>query len=99
MLRIAVYEMLHQAELPEDVIINEAVELAKEYSTDDSGRFVNGILGALSRRQAALANPVEAKPKAEAAPLSPSRPTPSPVAPDADEPPRRRRRSLQMGPG
>ncbi|MDD3114199.1 MAG: transcription antitermination factor NusB, partial [Anaerovibrio sp.] len=33
-----------------NIVINEAVELAKKYGTDDSGRFVNGILGAIMRR-------------------------------------------------
>lgn len=43
-LRLALYEMLHVPEVPPVVAINEAIELAKELSTDDSGKFVNGIL-------------------------------------------------------
>jgi len=43
-LRMALYELLH-LDTPPAVVINEAVELAKRYSTEDSGRFVNGILG------------------------------------------------------
>lgn len=43
-LRIGVYEMLHEAEVPTKVAINEAIELAKRYSTEQSGAFVNGIL-------------------------------------------------------
>ncbi|MEK6543060.1 MAG: transcription antitermination factor NusB [Elusimicrobiota bacterium] len=43
-LRMAAYEILHCLGTPEKVIINEAVEIAKKYSTDDSGKFVNGIL-------------------------------------------------------
>lgn len=43
-LRLAVYEMLHRDDIPPVVTINEAVDIAKKYSTDDSGKFVNGIL-------------------------------------------------------
>ncbi len=43
-LRIAAYELLHRDDVPEKVTINEAIELAKKYSTEDSGAFVNGIL-------------------------------------------------------
>ena len=44
-LRIAVYELLRAEDVPVAVAINEAVDLAKSLSTDDSGRFVNGVLG------------------------------------------------------
>lgn len=47
-LRMALYELLH-LDTPPAVVINEAVELAKRYSTEDSGRFVNGILGRVYR--------------------------------------------------
>ncbi len=47
-LRLAAYEMLYEEKTPASVAINEAVELAKKYSAADSGRFVNGILGALA---------------------------------------------------
>lgn len=43
-LRLAVYEMLHRDDIPPVVSINEAVDIAKKFSTDESGRFVNGIL-------------------------------------------------------
>ena len=43
-LRIGCYEMLHEPEVPTKVAINEAIELAKRYSTEQSGAFVNGIL-------------------------------------------------------
>lgn len=44
--RIAIYELEFGTEkLPPNVVINEAVELAKQFGTDESGRFVNGILG------------------------------------------------------
>jgi N utilization substance protein B len=43
-LRLAIYEMLHRDDIPPVVSINEAVDIAKRFSTQDSGRFVNGIL-------------------------------------------------------
>jgi transcription antitermination factor NusB len=43
-LRIGCYEMLHEPDVPTKVAINEAIELAKRYSTEQSGAFVNGIL-------------------------------------------------------
>ncbi len=43
-LRVAIYEMLHCPETPPVVSINEAIEIAKKYSTEESGRFVNGVL-------------------------------------------------------
>lgn len=49
-LRVAVYELCHVAEeIPEGVAINEAVEIAKAYGGEDSGRFVNGVLGQVAR--------------------------------------------------
>ena len=47
-LRMAIFE-LQQTRTPVPVIINEAVELAKRYSTEESGRFVNGLLGKVVR--------------------------------------------------
>ncbi|MGH9119414.1 MAG: transcription antitermination factor NusB [Acidimicrobiales bacterium] len=44
LLRMAVWELAHRPEIPVAVVINEAVELAKQYSTEESGRFVNGVL-------------------------------------------------------
>jgi N utilization substance protein B len=49
-LRLATYELLEQLQVPVAVVIDEAVELAGEYSTDDSGRFVNGVLSAVATR-------------------------------------------------
>jgi transcription antitermination protein NusB len=48
-LRLAVYEFLHERETPGKVIINEALELARSFSADDSIRFINGILDAIRR--------------------------------------------------
>ena len=50
-LRLAVYEMKWDEDIPEGVAINEAVELAKKFGGDDSPSFVNGVLGRLARRE------------------------------------------------
>jgi N utilization substance protein B len=47
-LRVAVYELLAHREVPVAVILSEAVQLANRYSTDDSGRFVNGLLAGVA---------------------------------------------------
>ena len=44
-LRMAIYEILYRDDIPDSVAINEAVELGKAYGTDDSGSFINGVLG------------------------------------------------------
>lgn len=49
LLRIGVWEIIHNDEVPTAVAIDEAVELAKEFSTDDSGAFVHGVLGRIAR--------------------------------------------------
>jgi N utilization substance protein B len=43
-LRLAIYEMVHREDIPPVVSINEAVDIAKKFSTQDSGKFVNGLL-------------------------------------------------------
>ncbi|APZ34551.1 MULTISPECIES: transcription antitermination factor NusB [Microbacterium] len=48
-LRLAVWELLFNDEVPAAVAIDEAVELAKEFSTDDSGSFVHGVLARIAR--------------------------------------------------
>ena len=48
-LRIATFELLSRPDVPVAVVLDEAVELAKRFSTDDSGRFVNGVLAAIAR--------------------------------------------------
>lgn len=50
-LRMALTELRHSPDVPVSAAINEAVELAKEYGGPDSGKFVNGILGAYAREQ------------------------------------------------
>jgi N utilization substance protein B len=47
-LRMAAYELLDEREVPVAVVLDEAVELAKTYSTEDSGRYVNGVLSAVA---------------------------------------------------
>ncbi len=47
-MRLAAFELVHRPDVPTAVVLNEAVELAKRYSTDDSGRFVNGVLAAIA---------------------------------------------------
>ena len=49
-LRIATFELLGRGDVPVAVVIDEAVELAKRFSTDDSGKFVNGVLSAIAQK-------------------------------------------------
>jgi len=46
-LRIAVYELMYAKNIPPKVVINEAVELAKSYGSENSSKFINGVLGTL----------------------------------------------------
>ena len=65
-LRIGTYEIKHDPEIPSKVAINEAIELAKTFGGESSGKFVNGVLGAVYRNE--IANGVEKaadKPKEE----------------------------------
>lgn len=50
-LRLALGELLAQNGMPTGVIVNEAVELANKYSTEESGKFINGILGNVVRER------------------------------------------------
>lgn len=52
-LRIAVFELGFRNDVPARVVINEAVEIAKRFSTEDSGPFINGILDAMVREKGA----------------------------------------------
>ncbi|WP_202076714.1 transcription antitermination factor NusB [Caldalkalibacillus salinus] len=47
-LRLGVYEIFHRDDVPNEVAINEAVELAKSFGTDDSAKFINGLLSNVS---------------------------------------------------
>ena len=53
-LRLGAWEILHNEEVPNEVAIAEAVALASEYSTDDSPKFINGVLARLAKGGAAL---------------------------------------------
>ena len=48
-IRLAIYEIVFNNEVPDSVAANEAIELAKKYSTEESGSFVNGVLGKIIR--------------------------------------------------
>ena len=48
LLRMATFELLARPDMPTGVVISEAVELAKRYSTEESGRFVNGVLSSIA---------------------------------------------------
>jgi N utilization substance protein B len=48
LVRMAVWELLERPDIPTGAVISEAVELAKTYSTEESGRFVNGVLGSIA---------------------------------------------------
>jgi len=50
LLRLATYELMEQLDVPVAVVIDEAVELAKQYSTEDSGSYVNGVLASIARK-------------------------------------------------
>jgi N utilization substance protein B len=49
-LRLAVYEMLHEPDTPKLVVLDEAIELAKKFGSEQSGRFVNGLLDGLLKQ-------------------------------------------------
>jgi len=53
-LGVAVLELMHLPEVPAKVVINEAIEIAKEFSTEKSGIFVNGILDSVARDKGLL---------------------------------------------
>ncbi len=46
-LRLGIYELLHNPDVPPKVAINEAIELAKTFGSDSSGKFINGVLGTI----------------------------------------------------
>jgi len=48
-LRMAIYELIYSKDVPASVVINEAVELGKMFGSDDSGSFINGVLGRVVR--------------------------------------------------
>ena len=75
-LRLAAYEMIYRDDIPPVVAINEAVDIAKKFSTDESGKFVNGILDNMAARLSRprhttemVAKPVEPKNEGKLQPL------------------------------
>ncbi len=58
-LRLGVYELLHEKSIPPKVVINEAVELAKGFGGDNSSKFVNGVLGTVLRQRQDKSRPVK----------------------------------------
>ncbi|HSW85593.1 MAG TPA: transcription antitermination factor NusB [Candidatus Saccharimonadales bacterium] len=60
-LRIGLYELDNEADVPPKVVINEAVELAKAFGGDNSSRFINGVLGTLLRQSDSENNNKESK--------------------------------------
>lgn len=68
-LRIGLYELKNEADVPPKVVINEAVELAKAFGGDNSSKFINGVLGTLLRQREEISKPKTAKkPAAKKAP-------------------------------
>ena len=60
-LRMGLYELLHETGTPPKVVINEAVELAKSFGGDNSSKFINGVLGTAYRNNSGEAAEAEAK--------------------------------------
>ena len=53
LLRVGIFELIYQADVPPQVAINEAVEIAKRFGSDDSPSFINGVLDAVQQRRVA----------------------------------------------
>jgi N utilization substance protein B len=68
-LRLALYELIVRDDVPDAVVIDEAVELAKSLSTDESPRFVNGVLGRVLRERPPAVPPPTPLPPTPAAPI------------------------------
>lgn len=92
LLRVCVFEILHVHEVPTAVTIDESVELAKAFGTDDSAKFINGVLGRIAREahNDAQAEPeAEKDPEASEAPVAAASPDPESSDTPADEAPSR----------
>jgi len=82
-LRIGLYELENEADVPPKVVINEAVELAKAFGGDNSSKFINGVLGTLLRQKEESAKPKRtakkpaAKPKKKPAKKKPAKKKPA----------------------
>lgn len=65
-LRMGLYELTYEAAVPPKVVINEAVELGKAFGSENSSKFINGVLGTALRQKTGDTEPVAAKPKKDA---------------------------------
>lgn len=81
-LRIGLYELDNEADVPPKVVINEAVELAKAFGGENSSKFINGVLGTLLREREAAAAPESTS---EAAAESAKKPAAKKAEPHAGE--------------
>lgn len=60
-LRLSAYELLHRLDTPVNVVIDEAIEIVRKYSTEDSTRFINGILDKLKEHRQGHERPKESR--------------------------------------
>lgn len=67
-LRLAAYELNFRPDVPPKVVVNEAIELAKHFGTEESGKFVNGVLGRMIRERQGQSAPEAERAKAEQTP-------------------------------
>lgn len=65
-LRMGLYELTYETDVPPKVVINEAVELAKSFGSENSSKFVNGVLGTALRQKTGETEPDDSKEKAKA---------------------------------
>jgi transcription antitermination factor NusB len=86
-LRLATYELLHCDDIPPKVAINEAIELGKRYSTQNSGAFINGILDKIMNRKPAVAAPTASAVEAAAEAATEAAIEQAPSEPSADPAP------------
>jgi len=77
-LRLAIYELLYETETPKIVIINEAIEIARRYSTYEATQFINGLLDAIRKQLDAEPPPRCSAPSSETVSSSPGYPPRSP---------------------
>ena len=73
-LRIGLYELQNEDDVPPKVVINEAVELAKAFGGENSSKFVNGVLGTLLREREEVTKPKATKATAKKAPAKATKP-------------------------
>jgi N utilization substance protein B len=66
---MSVYTLMYQNDMPPSIVINEAIGISKEFGTDDSYRFINGVLDSIRRT---LQNPQTAPNQAQTPPVAPT---------------------------